>query len=123
MSVTTNVPSQKAEFRGKTMQHHKKKLRSRAWFDNADNPGMTALYLERCMNYGLTLEELRDHWTYGNRELINRYLGESPLRLVTEPPSAMLATRGVGAAGGTISIVPLVLPSRRIALPFPKIWA
>ncbi|WP_423455070.1 IlvD/Edd family dehydratase [Ottowia sp. VDI28] len=36
------------------------RLRSRAWFDNQDNPGMTALYLERYMNYGLTLEELRD---------------------------------------------------------------
>ena len=49
-----------------------------------------------------TLEELRDHWTYGNRELINRYLGDSPLRLVTESPSTMLATRGVGAAGGPV---------------------
>ncbi|MEK9776766.1 MAG: IlvD/Edd family dehydratase [Quisquiliibacterium sp.] len=36
-----------------------KRLRSRAWFDNPDNPGMTALYLERMMNFGLTLEELR----------------------------------------------------------------
>ena len=36
------------------------KLRSRAWFDNPDNPGMTALYLERMMNYGLTLDELRN---------------------------------------------------------------
>ncbi|KAK0351523.1 hypothetical protein LTR94_024661, partial [Friedmanniomyces endolithicus] len=35
------------------------KLRSRAWFDNPDNPDMTALYLERYLNYGLTLEELR----------------------------------------------------------------
>src|SRR5215208_3924829 len=35
------------------------KLRSRAWFDNPDNPGMTALYLERYLNYGLTLDELR----------------------------------------------------------------
>jgi dihydroxy-acid dehydratase len=35
------------------------RLRSRAWFDNPDNPGMTALYLERYMNFGLTLEELR----------------------------------------------------------------
>ncbi len=35
------------------------RLRSRAWFDNPDNPGMTALYLERMMNFGLTLEELR----------------------------------------------------------------
>ena len=35
-----------------------KKLRSRQWFDNPDNPDMTALYLERYMNYGLTREEL-----------------------------------------------------------------
>ncbi|QTN20451.1 dihydroxy-acid dehydratase family protein [Brevundimonas sp. AJA228-03] len=34
-------------------------LRSRAWFDNPDNPDMTALYLERYLNYGLTLDELR----------------------------------------------------------------
>tara|TARA_A100001391_G_scaffold111858_1_gene75129 strand:+ start:63359 stop:65140 length:1782 start_codon:yes stop_codon:yes gene_type:complete len=36
-----------------------KKLRSRAWFDNPDNPDMTALYLERYMNYGITREELQ----------------------------------------------------------------
>ncbi len=35
------------------------KLRSRAWFDNPDNPSMTSLYLERYLNYGLSLEELR----------------------------------------------------------------
>jgi len=34
-------------------------LRSRAWFDNPDNPVMTALYLERYMNFGLTLDELK----------------------------------------------------------------
>ncbi|MEH6663248.1 MAG: IlvD/Edd family dehydratase, partial [Brevundimonas sp.] len=34
-------------------------LRSRLWFDNPSNPDMTALYLERYLNYGLTLEELR----------------------------------------------------------------
>jgi len=34
-------------------------LRSKAWFDNPHNPGMTALYLERYLNYGLTPEELR----------------------------------------------------------------
>jgi xylonate dehydratase len=33
-------------------------LRSQLWFDNPDNPGMTALYLERYLNYGLTKEEL-----------------------------------------------------------------
>ncbi len=36
-----------------------RRLRSRAWFDNPANPGMTALYLERYLNYGLTLEELQ----------------------------------------------------------------
>lgn len=36
-----------------------KRLRSRAWWDNPDNPGMTALYLERYLNYGLTREELQ----------------------------------------------------------------
>ncbi len=35
-------------------QTGKTKLRSQAWFDNPDNPGMTALYLERYLNYGLT---------------------------------------------------------------------
>ena len=37
----------------------KKKFRSQEWFDNPDNPGMTALYLERYLNYGLTREELQ----------------------------------------------------------------
>jgi dihydroxy-acid dehydratase len=37
----------------------KKKLRSREWFDNPHDPGMTALYLERYLNFGLTLAELR----------------------------------------------------------------
>ncbi|MBZ9850190.1 dihydroxy-acid dehydratase family protein [Mesorhizobium sp. CA14] len=36
----------------------KKKFRSQEWFDNPDNPGMTALYLERYLNYGLTRAEL-----------------------------------------------------------------
>ena len=36
-----------------------KKLRSREWFDNAVDPGMTALYLERQLNFGLTREELQ----------------------------------------------------------------
>ena len=36
-----------------------KLLRSRAWFDNPDNIDMTALYLERYLNFGLSLEELR----------------------------------------------------------------
>lgn len=34
-------------------------LRSRKWFMNPDNPEMTALYLERYLNYGLTRQELQ----------------------------------------------------------------
>lgn len=37
----------------------KPQLRSRAWFDNPDNIDMTSLYLERYLNFGLSLEELR----------------------------------------------------------------
>lgn len=36
-----------------------KALRSRAWIDNPDNIDMTALYLERYLNFGLSLEELQ----------------------------------------------------------------
>ena len=35
------------------------KYRSQQWFDNPTNPSMTALYLERQMNFGLTPKELR----------------------------------------------------------------
>jgi dihydroxy-acid dehydratase len=37
----------------------KSKLRSKLWFDNPENPGMTALYIERYLNFGLTPGELR----------------------------------------------------------------
>ncbi len=37
----------------------KLKLRSQRWFDNPDNQEMSALYLERYLNFGLTPEELR----------------------------------------------------------------
>lgn len=44
---------------GNTVQKNKDKLRSRQWFDNPEDPGMTALYLERYLNFGLTTEELQ----------------------------------------------------------------
>ncbi|MEH6633198.1 MAG: IlvD/Edd family dehydratase [Halopseudomonas aestusnigri] len=34
-------------------------LRSKKWFDDVDDPGMSALYLERYLNFGLTREELQ----------------------------------------------------------------
>ena len=35
-----------------------RRLRSQAWFDNPANPSMTAIYLERYLNFGLTRDEL-----------------------------------------------------------------
>ncbi len=43
---------------GKPHEQQSRRLRSQLWFDNPDNPGMTALYLERYLNYGLTRQEL-----------------------------------------------------------------
>lgn len=38
---------------------HKKSLRSQSWFNNPSDPGNSALYLERYLNFGLTREELQ----------------------------------------------------------------
>ncbi|UEM22403.1 dihydroxy-acid dehydratase family protein [Skermanella mucosa] len=35
------------------------RLRSQAWFDDPSNPDMTALYIERYLNYGLTRQEIQ----------------------------------------------------------------
>jgi len=37
----------------------KKDLRSKEWFDNPNDPGLTALYLERYLNYGLKRKDLQ----------------------------------------------------------------
>jgi dihydroxy-acid dehydratase len=48
-----------AKGKAKGTPHPKgRKYRSQLWFDNPENPGMTALYLERYVNFGITLEEL-----------------------------------------------------------------
>ena len=49
----------KTKSNGGSKSDGKRALRSRQWFDNPDNPGMTALYLERYLNFGLTPGELR----------------------------------------------------------------
>jgi dihydroxy-acid dehydratase len=41
------------------MSYPPRRFRSQDWFDNPDHIDMTALYLERFMNYGITAEELR----------------------------------------------------------------
>jgi dihydroxy-acid dehydratase len=42
-----------------TSDSSKKKLRSQEWFNDTTDPGMTALYIERYMNWGVTREELQ----------------------------------------------------------------
>jgi dihydroxy-acid dehydratase len=42
----------------KPLKPRGRQLRSQLWFENPGNPGMTALYLERYLNYGLTKQEL-----------------------------------------------------------------
>jgi dihydroxy-acid dehydratase len=36
-----------------------RRLRSQAWFDNPDNPELTAVYVERYLNWGLTRQQLQ----------------------------------------------------------------
>ena len=42
-----------------TGQSTRRRLRSQRWFDEPNDPGMTALYLERYLNFGLTRGELQ----------------------------------------------------------------
>src|ERR1700685_2889825 len=49
----------KSKSNGGSKGDAKPPLRSRLWFDNPENPGMTALYIERYLNFGLTPAELR----------------------------------------------------------------
>ena len=80
-------------------------LRSRLWFNNPDDVEMTAVYLERYLNYGLTLDELRT--------------GQKPIIGIAQTGSDLspcnrhhleLAKRvrdGVVAAGGTVMEFPV----------------
>ena len=52
---TTMKKEPKAGKKAKTPQ----RLRSQAWFDNPSNADMTALYIERTMNFGLSFDELQ----------------------------------------------------------------
>ncbi len=84
-------------------QDRTRKLRSRAWWDNPHNPGMTALYLERYLNYGLTREELQ-----GGRPIIGIAQTGSDL-VPCNRHHLQLASRvrdGIRDAGG----VPLEFP-------------
>ena len=53
----TLASAKKAPGEGKT----RKPFRSTRWFNNQENSGMTAVYIERYLNYGLTRKELMDN--------------------------------------------------------------
>ena len=81
-----------------------KMLRSRRWFDNPDDREMTALYLERYLNYGLTREELQSDrpiigiaQTGSDLSPCNRHHIELSKRV----------RDGINAAGGTVIEIPV----------------
>ena len=81
-----------------------KTLRSRLWFDNPDDREMTALYLERYLNYGLTREELQSDrpiigiaQTGSDLSPCNRHHIELSKRV----------RDGINAAGGTVIEIPV----------------
>ena len=83
---------------------YKTKLRSQQWFDNPDDREMTALYLERYLNYGLTREELQSGkpiigiaQTGSDLSPCNRHHVELSKRV----------RAGVEAAGGTVMEFPV----------------
>ncbi|SEA39781.1 IlvD/Edd family dehydratase [Variovorax sp. YR216] len=53
------MKSKKKNTKASASKTPKFKLRSQAWFDNPANADMTALYLERTMNFGLGFDELQ----------------------------------------------------------------
>ncbi|MBO9650891.1 MAG: dihydroxy-acid dehydratase family protein [Variovorax sp.] len=53
------MKSKKKNSKASSAKTPKFKLRSQAWFDNPANADMTALYLERTMNFGLGFDELQ----------------------------------------------------------------
>ena len=90
--------------RHKMVRIDKEELRSRQWFMNPSNPEMTALYLERYLNYGLTREELQSGrpiigiaQTGSDLSPCNRHHIELTKRV----------RDGVNAAGGTAFEIPV----------------
>jgi dihydroxy-acid dehydratase len=86
------------------MSEKKPQLRSQKWFNNPDNQEMTALYLERYLNYGLTRAELQSGkpiigiaQTGSDLSPCNRHHIELTKRV----------RDGIIAAGGTVMEIPV----------------
>ncbi len=79
-------------------------LRSRLWFNNPADPEMTGIYLERYLNYGLTLEELRS-----GKPIIGIAQTGSDLSPCNRHhiDLARRVRDGVAAAGGVVMEIPV----------------
>ncbi|MBC8326622.1 MAG: dihydroxy-acid dehydratase family protein [Verrucomicrobia subdivision 3 bacterium] len=85
------------------MAEPENKLRSENWFNNPGNPGMTAIYAERYLNFGMTLDELQS-----GRPIIGIAQTGSDLTPCNRVhlQTAERAAAGIRDAGG----VPLIFP-------------
>jgi dihydroxy-acid dehydratase len=54
MATKSNKKSEKPKTPDETLHPQGRRFRSQFWFDNPNDPGMTALYFERYLNFGLT---------------------------------------------------------------------
>jgi hypothetical protein len=84
--------------------------------------------LERLAALGITtLEELRDFWTYGNRQLLVDYIGDSPIRFVSyTPPAGQTRSAAAVSRGNSVNLLaagrtpPLIKHARGVALTGPQ---
>ena len=96
-SKNTSKKSKQPKASHKTFHPKGRRFRSQFWFDNPDDPGMTALYFERYLNFGLTREEIMA------RPPDHRHRADRLRPLALQPPPPELAERvreGIRDAGG-----------------------
>jgi C1A family cysteine protease len=69
-------------------------------------PGVPQAVLQPLASLGITtLEELRDFWTYGDRQLLTDYLGESPVRFASfAPPKGLTRTAAASGPGNVLNL-------------------
>ena len=86
------------------MTSYKTKLRSQQWWDNPENREMTALYLERYLNYGFTREELQ-----GGKPIIGVAQTGNDLNPCNRHHMELTkrVRDGIVAAGGTMIEIPV----------------